>query len=110
MNVSSNQEIEVGSFAPKDRVNGAQSSFLVIDWNIDRGLELAGIIEFLAAMKADLIILQEVDLNARRTRQLNIAREISQKLQMNYVWGREFQELTQGSRTSPAYHGQATLS
>ena len=29
---------------------------------------------------------------------------------MNYVFGREFEELTQGSRTSPAYHGQATLS
>src|SRR6201989_264700 len=29
---------------------------------------------------------------------------------MNNVFGREFQELTQGSRTSPAYHGQATLS
>jgi endonuclease/exonuclease/phosphatase family metal-dependent hydrolase len=29
---------------------------------------------------------------------------------MNYVFGREFEELTQGSKTSPAYHGQATLS
>jgi endonuclease/exonuclease/phosphatase family metal-dependent hydrolase len=29
---------------------------------------------------------------------------------MNYVFAREFQELTQGSRASPAYHGQATLS
>ena len=29
---------------------------------------------------------------------------------MNYVFGREFQELTQGSSDSPAYHGQATLS
>jgi endonuclease/exonuclease/phosphatase family metal-dependent hydrolase len=29
---------------------------------------------------------------------------------MNYVFGREFLELTQGSRASPAYHGQATLS
>ena len=29
---------------------------------------------------------------------------------MNYVFGREFQELTQGSHGSPAYHGQATLS
>jgi endonuclease/exonuclease/phosphatase family metal-dependent hydrolase len=29
---------------------------------------------------------------------------------MNYVFGREFQELTQGTKTSPAYHGQATLS
>lgn len=29
---------------------------------------------------------------------------------MNYVFGREFQELAQGSEASPAYHGQATLS
>jgi endonuclease/exonuclease/phosphatase family metal-dependent hydrolase len=29
---------------------------------------------------------------------------------MNYVFGLEFQELSQGSRASPAYHGQATLS
>jgi len=33
----------------------------------------------------------------------------ARKLQMNYVFGREFQELVQGSKTSPAYHGQATL-
>jgi endonuclease/exonuclease/phosphatase family metal-dependent hydrolase len=29
---------------------------------------------------------------------------------LNYVFGREFVELTQGSKTSPAYHGQATPS
>ena len=29
---------------------------------------------------------------------------------MNYVFGCEFQELTQGSRRSPEFHGQATLS
>jgi endonuclease/exonuclease/phosphatase family metal-dependent hydrolase len=38
------------------------------------------------------------------------AREIAQKLQLNYIFGREFQELTRGTRHSPAYHGQATLS
>jgi len=48
--------------------------------------------------------------NARRTHHVNIAREIAKKLQLNYVFGREFQELTQGTRQSPAYHGQATLS
>jgi len=41
---------------------------------------------------------------------LNIAQEIARKLRLNYVFGREFVELTQGSNTSPAYHGQATLS
>jgi len=82
----------------------------VIDWNIDRGLRLAAVIEFLESMKGDLLLLQEADLNARRTNRVNVAREIAQKLRMNYVFGCEFQELTQGSRTSPAYHGQATLS
>jgi endonuclease/exonuclease/phosphatase family metal-dependent hydrolase len=110
MTVSYDQDIEVGNFAGRGPVPGAHASIRVVDWNINRGLQLSGIIEFLSSTKADLILLQEVDLNARRTRHLNIAREISQKLEMNYIFGREFQELTQGPRTSPAYHGQATLS
>jgi endonuclease/exonuclease/phosphatase family metal-dependent hydrolase len=110
MTVSYDQDIEVGSFTPRGPVPGKHASIRVVDWNINRGLQLSGIIEFLSSTKADLILLQEVDLNARRTRRLNIAGEISQKLEMNYVFGREFQELTQGPRTSPAYHGQATLS
>ena len=39
----------------------------VVDWNIDRGLKLEGIIDFLASANADLILLQEADLNAKRT-------------------------------------------
>jgi endonuclease/exonuclease/phosphatase family metal-dependent hydrolase len=110
MDAKSNQAIESGSFAPWTMALWPPGSIRVVDWNIDRGLRLSGIVDFLASAKADLLILQEVDLNARRTRRLNIAREIAQKLQMNYVFGCEFQELTQGTRTSPAYHGQATLS
>src|SRR6201987_571298 len=108
--MSSNEEIEIGNFAPTDRMVEPGRPIQVVDWNSDRGLKLADVIDFLASTNADLILLQEVDLNARRTHQLNVAREISQKLQLNYIFGREFQELTQGSRTSPAYHGQATLS
>src|ERR1700732_3795655 len=85
-------------------------SIRIVNWNIDRGLKLRGVIEFLDSTKADIILLQEVDLNARRTHHINVASEIAQKLEMNYVFGREFQELAQGSRASPAYHGQATLS
>src|SRR5260370_11639877 len=82
----------------------------VVNWNIERGLRLPEIIDFLGSQNADLLILQEVDFNARRTRHLNVAEEIARPLGMNYVFGREFEELTQGSRNSPAYHGQATLS
>lgn len=104
------QEIETGSYAIPRWVLCPPDSIRVVNWNVDRGLQLQRVIEFLASAKADLVLLQETDLNARRTHHLNVAREIAQKLQMNYVFGREFQELTQGSRASPAYHGQATLS
>lgn len=104
------QEIETGNFATSPWVLCPPDSIRVVSWNINRGLRLQRVIEFLAGAKADIVLLQESDLNARRTHHLNIAKEISQKLRMNYVFGREFQELTQGSRGSPAYHGQATLS
>jgi endonuclease/exonuclease/phosphatase family metal-dependent hydrolase len=103
------QEIEAGNFAVRRWALCAPASIRVVSWNINRGLKLAAILEFLAAAKADVVLLQESDLNARRTHHLNIAKEISRKLEMNYIFGREFEELTQGSRVSPAYHGQSTL-
>lgn len=103
------KEIITDNFAPFRLVIWPPSSLRIVDWNIDRGMQLRGVIDFLADTNADVLILQEVDLNARRTRRLNIAEEIARKLQMNYVFGREFQELVQGSKTSPAYHGQATI-
>src|SRR5215469_11749745 len=110
MNANSGQEIETGSFARALSALWPPGSICVVNWNINRGLKLGGIIDFLSGTGADLILLQECDVNARRTHRLNIAREIARRLQMNYVFGREFQELTQGSSDSPAYHGQATLS
>ena len=108
-NNSPMDQVISGNFTPLRWLAWPPSSLRVVDWNIDRGLQLPAVIDFLASTKADILILQEVDLNARRTRHLNIAEEIARKLQMNYVFGREFQELVQGSKTSPAYHGQAVL-
>src|SRR5260370_4671063 len=104
------QEIESGNSAVPRWNLFSPDATRIVNWNIDRGLKLRGVIEFLDSTKADIILLQEVDLNARRTHHINVASEIAQKLEMNYVFGREFQELTQGSKSSPAYHGQATLS
>jgi endonuclease/exonuclease/phosphatase family metal-dependent hydrolase len=103
-------EIVAEDFAPGQWLSWPRSSIRVVDWNIDRGLRLSEIIEFLGDSKADVFLLQEVDINAYRTNQLNIAQEIARRLRLNYVFGREFVELTQGSKTSPAYHGQATFS
>jgi endonuclease/exonuclease/phosphatase family metal-dependent hydrolase len=104
------QEIVTGNFAPFRWAIWPPRSLGIVDWNIDRGQQLQAVIDFLASTNADILLLQEADLNARRTHRLNIAEEIARKLQMNYVFGREFQELVQGSEASPAYHGEATLS
>jgi endonuclease/exonuclease/phosphatase family metal-dependent hydrolase len=104
------QEIMVENFAPFRWLAWPRSSIRIVDWNIDRGLKLPAIIGFLAEANADIVLLQEVDLNAERTHRLNIASEIAQKLRLNYVFAREFVELTQGSKARPAWHGQATLS
>jgi len=102
-------QIETGSFPCSEGME-SRSAFRVISWNIARGAKLEGILEFLATANADIIFLQEADKSARRTGYRNIAKEIAQKLRLNYVFGCEFEELAQGSTSSPAYHGQATLS
>ena len=104
------QEILTGKFAPLPLMLWPPKSLRIVDWNVERGRQLQGVTDFLASANADILILQEVDVNARRTHRLNIAEEIARKLGMNYVFGREFEELVQGSKNSPAYHGQATLS
>jgi len=91
------------SFRLSDRIR-------VVNWNIDRGLRLEDVISFLDAQRADILVLQEVDLNARRTGFRNVAEEIAKRLRMNYAFGHEFEELGQGGRDTPAFHGQATLS
>ena len=103
-------EVLTGNYAAPRWDLWTRDALRVVNWNIERGMRLAEVIEFLDSQKADLLVLQEVDLNARRTHFLNVAEEIARKLQMNYIFGREFQELTQGRGSSPAYHGQATLS
>lgn len=103
-------QVETGAFAGRGVASGQTDVIRVVSWNIARGCQFDAVTEFLSDTKADVIILQETDRNSRRTRYRNVAKEISQKLGMNYAFGIEFQELAQGSHHSPAYHGQATLS
>lgn len=108
--MNSGSAIEGANFAPRPWIVCPPQSIRVVDWNIDRGLQLAEVVGFLARSKADLIMLQEVDQNTRRAGHIDVAQTIARQLQLNYVFGREFEELTQESRGSRAYQGQATLS
>src|SRR5258708_31501587 len=102
--MNATQEIESGNFSVPRWNLFSPDSIRIGNWNIDRGLKLRGVIEFLDGTKADISLLQEVDLKARRTHHINLASEIAKKLEMNYVYGREFQQVTQDSKASPPYH------
>jgi endonuclease/exonuclease/phosphatase family metal-dependent hydrolase len=84
--------------------------FKVLNWNINYGLQLEPISEAIRRENPDIVVLQEADVNARRTKQKNIAEELARRLSFNYAFGIEFEELSQGSKSNPAYHGQAILS
>lgn len=104
------KNIETGSFLKAPQASSLPDTFRLVSWNINRGQHLNEIIEFLAGARADAILLQETDVNARRTNCRNIAQEVAKALRMNYVFGCEFEELAQGCWRASAYHGQATLS
>ena len=62
MNDSTLSRVRFGPPRPRSR-----DSFHILSWNLNRGLEYPKILEFLRTTQADLLLLQEVDLNARRT-------------------------------------------
>ena len=100
--------IRAGTFS---RSAGPRQTARLLNWNIDRGKHLDGILAVIRSSKPDLCIFQEVDLSARRTQGRDVARELAQVTEMNYAFAPEFVELSQstgGDRS--AYHGQATLS
>ena len=110
MPMESMNQPEMGSFIKTPEACVCPDAVRIVSWNINRGQLLKEVIKFLAGTGADLVLLQEADLYARRTHYRNVAREIARALEMNYVFGCEFEELTQGLNRMPAYHGQATLS
>jgi 2-C-methyl-D-erythritol 4-phosphate cytidylyltransferase len=71
---SSMERVISGGFVPPRLQLWPRESFRIVAWNIDRGTHLTAILEFLKECKADLIFLQEVDLNARRTQHVDCAK------------------------------------
>jgi endonuclease/exonuclease/phosphatase family metal-dependent hydrolase len=98
-----------------------QSFLRVVEWNIERGARLEGIIEVLNAHPvlqfADLLLLNELDDGMVRSGNLNVALELSRVLEANTVFGVEYLELTKGvgdearlaGENTSALHGNAIL-
>jgi endonuclease/exonuclease/phosphatase family metal-dependent hydrolase len=89
--------------------SGRRQNAKLLNWNIDRGKHLDGILAAIHETKPDLCIFQEVDLGARRTQGIDVAQELGKTTGMNYAFAPEFEELSQGTGDGSAYHGQATL-
>jgi endonuclease/exonuclease/phosphatase family metal-dependent hydrolase len=97
-------------------------SFLrVVEWNIERGTRLDGIIDVLNSHHvlrfADLLLLNELDDGMVRSGNVNVPLELSHALEAHAVFGVEYLELTKGpeheanvsGENTRALHGNAIL-
>jgi endonuclease/exonuclease/phosphatase family metal-dependent hydrolase len=100
------ETLRSGSYS---RATGARARATILDWNIDRGKDLGDIEGQFRQLEPALCIFQEVDLDARRSGEIDVAKKLAEEFQMNYVFAPEFEELSQGTPECPAYHGQALL-
>jgi endonuclease/exonuclease/phosphatase family metal-dependent hydrolase len=103
------------SFGPVRNSNALSNASLpnpltLLIWNIDRGTQLHDIEQGIRKHHPDVCLLQEVDLNAKRSEGVDEASSLARDLKMNFAYGTAWQELKQGSDKSPAWQGQANLS
>jgi len=86
-----------------------KTTLRVISWNIERGLELEGIVRALRHVDADVLLLQEVDVGCNRTHKIDVAAHLASALEgiISYAYVKEFDEHAQGLG---AHHGNAILS
>jgi hypothetical protein len=96
----------------------------VVGLNAKRGTYWAEFAEMIDAnpdlAKPDLVILNEMDIGMARSGNVHTARKLAFRLGMNYAWGVEFVELTNGNReeqnttmglkNAMGLHGNAILS
>jgi endonuclease/exonuclease/phosphatase family metal-dependent hydrolase len=92
------------------RLPPADGRLTVVSWNIAQGARYEDVRDALAALPADIYLLQEVDMGVRRSDYRNVAKSLADDLGLNWVFGGEFQEIGQSRRGIPALTGQAVLS
>ncbi|MCB0304057.1 MAG: endonuclease/exonuclease/phosphatase family protein [Calditrichaeota bacterium] len=86
----------------------------VAAWNIERGINLSGIIDTLAhnpvLARADVLLLTEVDIGMGRSGNFNIPREIARRLKLNYCFANSFLVLAKGDEGEQSHELENTLS
>jgi endonuclease/exonuclease/phosphatase family metal-dependent hydrolase len=100
----------VGEPTRFDRLPPSDGGLTIVSWNIAQGVRYERVRDALAALDADIYLLQEVDMGVRRSDYRRVAEDLADDLGLNWVFAGEFQEIGQSRRNIPALTGQAVLS
>lgn len=104
-------QAEVHNLVPPPQA--VPDSLGILVFNMERGVHLAELGDFLetcpAARPFDVILANELDDGCVRSGQKDTARELAERLGMNYVFGLEFIELVNG-QDEKGFHGNAIFS
>lgn len=96
-----------------DFSSSVRRSIRATSWNIERGIELEGIIEVLAThpviSESDLFILTELDYGMARSGNRKVPTEIAQALKLNYAFAPSYLNLQKGSGLESLAEGQNEL-
>ncbi len=94
--------------APSPSPAAARDIAIVVAWNAERCKFLDESAALLAAQRADVLLLSELDWGMARSAQHHCARELASRLSCAYAYGVEFLELgLGGERERSAFAGQA---
>ena len=104
--------IEQGSFSPADSPR-AGVTIRVAAWNIERGIQLDGVLEVLSSdptlAVSELLLLTEVDYGMARTANRHVAREIAAGLGVHYAFAPCYLALNKGAGVEAEAEGENTL-
>lgn len=104
------------NFAPQISVNDSKKSEKVssVAWNIERGSRFEGIVNTLEnhpdLQNKDLLLLTELDYGMARSGNRFVARELAEKLEMNYAFAPVYIALQKGSGIESDVAGENTKS
>jgi endonuclease/exonuclease/phosphatase family metal-dependent hydrolase len=98
---------------PDNAASPGAVSIRVLQWNIEKGRELEGIIRRLREdpwmCRADLLLLNEVDCGTARGGNADQARRLATALEMHHAWLPTYIECTKGTGADLAAEGENTL-
>eukprot|EP00753_Platysulcus_tardus_P008647 PLAT1615.1.p1 GENE.PLAT1615.1~~PLAT1615.1.p1 ORF type:complete len:405 (+),score=141.68 PLAT1615.1:1537-2751(+) len=88
----------------------------VVSWNIERGYKVADLAAKLREVNADIVLLQEVDIDARRSGRIDTGAELAAALRMSYIFANQMDDIEEpappareGAARGPGWEGNAVL-